>query len=113
MLDFVGWLDPGSSKRYSDGEVVSNLTATANGTVTLQALWNSKYFVEFDGNGATSGEMQRQAIVRGVPTSLSANAFVRPGYTFMGWAELPLGKVEWADCAPVTDIAESGETKKV
>ncbi|MCR5753086.1 MAG: InlB B-repeat-containing protein [Kiritimatiellae bacterium] len=113
VLDFVGWLDPGSSKRYSDGEVVSNLTATANGTVTLQALWNSKYFVEFDGNGATSGEMQRQAIVRGVPTSLSANAFVRPGYTFMGWAELPLGKVEWADCAPVTDIAESGETKKV
>ncbi len=39
--DFVGWKD-GSGKIYTDKQSVSNLTATADGTITLYAQWSPK-----------------------------------------------------------------------
>ena len=41
FLAFDHWLDEATDKTYADGENVSNLTATADATVTLKAVWKS------------------------------------------------------------------------
>ena len=50
----------------------------------LYAQWSAPVFsVTFDGNGSTSGIMGAET--NSVPAPLSANAFVRTGYSFTGW----------------------------
>jgi uncharacterized repeat protein (TIGR02543 family) len=46
---------------------------------------NVTYKVQYDGNGSTSGSMKTQSIKYASGTKLTANAFVRTGYTFNGW----------------------------
>ena len=55
---------------------------------TLHAQWTPiTYTVKFNGNGATSGSMSNQTgIAYDAATTLTANAFVKTGYTFAGWA---------------------------
>ena len=46
-----------------------------------------KYQVTFDANAAdATGEMEPQTFTHGEGKALTANAFVRPGYSFLGWA---------------------------
>ncbi len=42
-------------------------------------------YINFDGNGATSGSMDAQAFDPGTSQNLNLNAFVRTGYKFIGW----------------------------
>ena len=42
-------------------------------------------YINFDGNGATSGSMDAQAFDPGTSQNLNLNAFVRTGYKFVGW----------------------------
>lgn len=86
-LGFLRWTCS-NGKTYLDGELVSNLTDVANGVVTNTAVWATTYFVEFDGNGATSGTMQRQKFSGpDDEQALTANGFVKTGYAFQGWAK--------------------------
>lgn len=83
-VDFKCWRLGGDS--YADGATVSNLTTTANATVTLVAIWSEKCYVAFDANGGT-GEMATQTFdAEDLPASLTSNAFTKVGYTFSGWA---------------------------
>ena len=41
FVKFDHWLDEATGRTYADGATVSNLTATADGTVTLKAVWAS------------------------------------------------------------------------
>lgn len=82
----------GAEKSYSDGQSVKNLTSVDGGNVTLYANWDDiRYFIAFDGNGATSGSMAMMDGLDGkgikytVSTALTANQFARTGYTFKGW----------------------------
>jgi|GEM_PF-2963332 len=43
------------------------------------------YFVEYNGNGSTSGSMKKTTHVGGIKASLRKNAFSREGYSFAGW----------------------------
>lgn len=62
-----------------------NEDGTKYHTITLEKVV-SKYTVSFDGNGATSGEMSSMPECKyGTSYSLNANAYVRAGYTFVGW----------------------------
>ncbi|NMN01414.1 repeat protein [Bifidobacterium sp. DSM 109963] len=89
---FAGWNTKADGKgtAYKDKESVKNLTAEANGTVTLFAQWkanadtNVKYTVKFNANGGT-GSMADQRFTYNVAQNLRANAFTRSGYTFTGW----------------------------
>ena len=69
-----------------DGEVVSNLTAEADGVVTLKATWKEvpSYTVAFDANGG-EGEMSELRFECGKGGKLPANGFKRTGYTFNQW----------------------------
>lgn len=113
-----------------DGERV---TVTVNGENTFYACYYpDKYYVHFEGNGATGGSMSDQTFQYGVPKKLNKNAFVRQFHVdydinggssaergsddvssdFMGW------KVNVAAVAPsfqdeqvVDKLAGAGETR--
>ena len=57
---------------------------TSNITVTLEYIAN-EYTINFDGNGATSGNMQPLPMQYDKEKNLTANEFAREGYTWSGW----------------------------
>ena len=57
---------------------------TSNITVILEYIAN-EYTINFDGNGATSGNMQPLQMQYDKEKNLTANAFAREGYTWAGW----------------------------
>ena len=84
---FKGWATSSgaTTAAYTDKQSVNNLTATANGTVTLFAVWQvNTYSVKFNANGG-SGTTAQLACTYGQGASLTANAFTRAGYAFVGW----------------------------
>lgn len=85
---FIGWAKSASATTsvYDDGQSVSNLTTTSGGTVNLYAVWQANtYTVKFNKNGGT-GTMANETFTYGVAKALTANAFQRVNYKFMGWA---------------------------
>ncbi len=78
---FTGWntAADGSGTAYAAGA-----TYPFSANAVLYAQWSAPVFsVTFDGNGSTSGIMGAET--NSVPAPLSANAFVRTGYSFTGW----------------------------
>ena len=85
---FNGWntAPDGSGTAYHDEQEVKNLTTISGGTVTLYAQWQGNaYYVDFDGNGADSGSMGKQALVYDKGMTLAPNAFRKEGYHFVHW----------------------------
>ena len=88
---FLGWStsSTATTATYTNSQSVSNLTATNGGTVTLYAVWQAAavttYTVTFNANGGT-GTMAAQTFTSGVAQALTANAFTKTGYTFLGWS---------------------------
>ena len=96
---------------YDDGQIVSNLTAVADATVTLHALWSpNSYTIRFDRNGG-QGSMSAQTMVYDVPALLASNTFTRGAegaFQFMGWSTAADGAVEFKDGALVTNLVSEG-----
>ena len=53
--------------------------------------------INFYGNGNTSGSMEPIFVLPGMTTTLTTNAFVRDGHTFLGWSTTVDGAVAYAD----------------
>ena len=68
--------------------------------------------VVFDANGGT-GEMDNLAFATGIPRALTACAFTKTGYTFVGWARTPSGAVEYTDKQSVTDPGVGTESQVI
>ncbi|MBR4654310.1 MAG: InlB B-repeat-containing protein, partial [Kiritimatiellae bacterium] len=106
--DFAGWTGnaDGSGDFYFGGQVVSNLTAEADGTVDLYAQWvGHSYIVRFDGNAADAvGCTDEMGMTYDVPDNLVSNAFTRIGYDFAGWSTNANGAVVYADGASVSNL---------
>ena len=84
---FDGWsTTQNGDVAYTDEQEVSGL-ASEGGTVILYAHWKANtYYVQFNGNGNTSGLMERESFTYDAPAKkLTANAFTREGYAFSGW----------------------------
>ncbi len=81
---FLGWsfVPSATQAQYADG----NSFAMGTDDVTLYAVWAPEITVSFDGNGATTGSTASVSGIAGKSVVLSANAFVRDGYSFLGWA---------------------------
>ena len=78
---FTGWNSAadGSGTAYAAGG-----TYASSADATLYAQWTpTLYTITFNGNGSTSGTMSAQSGY--LPITLTANAFVRTGYTFLNW----------------------------
>ena len=111
---FLGWAtDKKATKaKYSDKQKnVKNLSAKANGTVTLYAVWKQNtYTVKFDANGGT-GSVTAQTIKTGVNTALSANKFTRTGYEFLGWStKKNATTATYSNKAKVKDLAKANKS---
>ena len=102
---FQGWAASAlGAVAHADKASVKNLTATANGTVNLYAVWQANaYTVKFNANGG-SGTMANLAMTYDTAKTLTANAFTRTGYTFQGWATSASGAVAHADKASVKNL---------
>jgi uncharacterized repeat protein (TIGR02543 family) len=77
---FVGWntKEDGSGTSYADGAKVKNLTATANATVVLYAIWTpNKYTVKYNGNNHTIGSTKDSEHTYDEPKKLTENGFRR------------------------------------
>lgn len=110
---FLGWglAATDEAAAFADGEIVSNLTAVADATVTLHALWSpNSYTIRFDRNGG-QGSMSAQTMVYDVPALLASNTFTRGAegaFQFMGWSTASDGAVEFKDGALVTNLVSEG-----
>ena len=110
---FLGWglAATDEAAAFADGEIVSNLTAVADATVTLHALWSpNSYTIRFDRNGG-QGSMSAQTMVYDVPALLASNTFTRGAegaFQFMGWSTAADGAVEFKDGALVTNMVSEG-----
>ena len=88
---FAGWNTAanGSGASYSNNEEVENLTAAANGSVTLYAQWTvNTYTVTLHLNGGkfVEGTQDVTSYTYGTMTLLpDAEQMTRPGYRFEGW----------------------------
>lgn len=92
---FLGWSKsalPTSSTTatYADKALVTNLTSTQGGTITLHAVWKgNSYTIKFNAKGGT-GTMSNMSMTYGIAKNLTANKFTKSGYTFQGWSKSSL-----------------------
>ena len=129
---FIGWntVDDGSGTNYNDGEVVSNLAIQNEEQVVLYAQWKAnEYYVVFDGNGATGGDMLKQKHIFDSELALRENEYVKSHtvtydyngsgetektetieFNFAGWMLSANGNVIFADCETVKNLVSEGET---
>lgn len=90
---FIEWntQPDGSGTSYQDGEIVSNLSAVDNDTVTLFAQWVPiRYTIQFDPNGGM-GTMPDQLFIYDQAQNLDPNTFTLSGHNFTDWNTMPDG----------------------
>lgn len=108
---FVGWSNKANDyrARYVDQGTIASLTAEADGTAVLYAIWKPNvYTIEYDANGA-NGSMWSQRVNFGQSVKLRAQAFRKPNHTFLGWSRDPdATNVEFLNKESVSDLVESG-----
>ena len=65
----------------------NNIMSSQGNSITLYAVWEAvDYEIVFDGNNATSGEMENQARIYNVEGNLPQNNYKRNGHLFLGWS---------------------------
>jgi uncharacterized repeat protein (TIGR02543 family) len=105
-LDSVAYLKTGWSfagwATSSIGDVVyvnGDKYTIGNSDVTLFAKWKQNtHTVTFIKNDSTvTGTMHAQTIAEGIKVNLTANAFVKPGWNFEGWATSSTGNAVYAN----------------
>ena len=86
---FKAWRLGMDGDTYNVGDTVSNLSTTADATVTFYAVWSEPRYIAFNGNCADNPNLMTDDVMtfEGVETkTLVSNKFERTGYTFVGWA---------------------------
>jgi hypothetical protein len=79
----------GSGTQYYSATMTSaHSWDVAASTATIHAKWTPiTYTIHFNGNGNTSGSISNQTgVTYDSGTTITANAFVKTGYNFAGWA---------------------------
>jgi len=107
---FSGWntKKDGSGTSYKDKASVKNLKAS--GTCYLYAQWKAnKYTIKFNGNGSTSGSMKSITATYDRSKTLTANAYKKSGYKFVGWNTKKDGSgTTYKDKASVKNLKTTG-----
>lgn len=105
---FDGWYDENdtlvsSANPYTFTMPAENVSLTAKATRTANS-----YTVHFDANGG-SGTMSDESFVYDQSKALTANAFSRAGYSFLGWSKNQNAtSPTYTDEQVVTNLATSG-----
>jgi uncharacterized repeat protein (TIGR02543 family) len=106
---FAGWNTQagGGGTGYTDGQGVTNLSATG-ATVNLYAQWTGiSYTVAYNANGG-SGTIASSSHTYGTASALTANSFTKIGYAFAGWnTQADDSGTGYADREGVTDLSST------
>ena len=79
---------------------------TVSKNLTLTAVFKGiTYYIEYDGNGATSGSMDNTNHVYGTSSNLRTNTYKRTGHTFLGWSTSSSGSVNYNDGQSISTLA--------
>ena len=79
---FAGWYTAPTG-----GTQISNTTLTPAVNTTYYAHWTANnYTINYNGNGATSGSTASSSHKYDTAKNLTANGFLKTGYTFQGWS---------------------------
>lgn len=105
----VGYKLLGWSTDKTKEKIVTNVTAKE--VITYYAIWEPiKYTVEYDGNGATEGNMTSSTHTYDQSKKLTKNAYQKKGYIFQGWSKVRNGEVDYNDEESVVNLtAQDGE----
>ncbi|MBQ7353780.1 MAG: InlB B-repeat-containing protein, partial [Clostridia bacterium] len=105
---FKGWsTTENGTVEYGENATYTMGTSSVN---TLYAVWQAnENTLVFNANGG-NGAMENMTIATDSQAKLSANAFVRAGYTFIGWSTTADGEVEYLDSVSYTMGASSTYT---
>lgn len=89
-----------------DAAPVAKMPVTGEEGLIYTAVWTANsYTVRFNANGGTSGDTVAMTLTYDAAVQpLTANAFTREHYNFMGWATEPNGSVVYADGASVQNL---------
>ena len=91
---FNGWNSQadGGGTNYTDGQTVSNLTSTNNGTKWLYAKWIGKtYTITFNPRGGSGLSKTSQEVIMGSAYGELATVTPPAGYVFDGWYTSSVG----------------------
>ena len=91
---------------FEPGESVTNLVSQS-GALVLYAVWKTEAFeIAYDGGEGAAGEMESNALAPGDAIELQAVQFVRPGWSFAGWAtNADAAEAEYEDGAVISNLA--------
>ncbi len=80
---FAGWTGSNGTTAQTSVSIAKGST----GNKTYTATWKAnKYYIVYNGSGNTSGTMSSTTCTYDVAETLRNNAFVKTGYSFLGWA---------------------------
>ncbi|MCQ2392024.1 MAG: leucine-rich repeat protein [Kiritimatiellae bacterium] len=99
---FSGWKDEDGKLVDMNGEYT--VSEFGQGLSFFGSNNANTYSVTFNANGG-NGTMAAQSVAYDRTVTLSANAFVRPTFAFVGWALTPDGNAVYADGAQVRNLA--------
>lgn len=99
---FAGWY----TNSEPTGEPVTTISSGSTGNREYWANWiNNSYTVHFNKNDdAATGEMADESFTYDVSKNLTANAFGKVGYHFVGWATSPTGPVVYTNGQSVSNL---------
>jgi len=102
---FLGWSEnQNATIPTTEAGQSINITGTGGRTVTLYAIWQTNtYSVKYNANGG-SGTMANIVHTYDIARNLTANAFTRTGYLFIGWATSNSRIVAYDDQASATNL---------
>ena len=94
----------GSSFSVSDGN-------SYNINITVRIVTNNSYTIHFDKNASdATGTMDDQAFTDGQSQALTANGFIREGYTFAGWNTKADGSgTSYKNCQSVSNLTTTAD----
>jgi len=93
---FAGWNTKadGTGTNYTNGQSVSNLVSTNNGSITLYAKWTlNTYSISYNLNGGSVGTAN-PTNYNVTSNTITLNNPTRTGYTFTGWTE-QTSNIKW------------------
>ena len=103
---FAGWTVNSGGVSLANASSPNTTFVQPAGNVSLTANWTvNHYTVTYNANGG-SGTMDSSSIVY-TGGSLKANAFIRTGYTFKGWATSASGSKVYEDGAEIKNLTSN------
>ena len=100
--DFAGWTGTGLTEPTKAVTIPTGSTDDRSYTATWTPI---TYTVRFHKNDGNEDVYTDQTLTYNVEQPLTANAFTRNGYSFIGWAETADGAVTYADGQSVANLA--------